>query len=411
MYDERCAAADPGPSPGSVVSALGVWEQIDEAGLTALARELIRAQSVNPPGNEAAAAEVMARAARDAGLEAMIRPVGEERANAVVRLRGTGTGSAPTLVYCGHLDTVPPGDVPWDRDPFGGEVIDGRIYGRGAADMKGGLAAMLAALMALRGASLQLPGDIVLAALAGEAVDWLGARHFLADGGIDGAGWLVVGEPTNLDLVIGHRGVLWVEATVLGRAAHGSSPATAVNAIAHMAELIRCIDEREPAGPPHPLMPPGSWSVNTIAGGTRTNFIAGTCRATLDVRTVPGQTDLDVIETLRSAAAAAADHRPGLRAEFRVIESHPPVTTDPDHPLIRAASGIVEAATGAPRTVRAVGYYSDAAVLQEQTGVPTLIFGPGDESLGHPVNESVAQSALVAASRFYASLPAELYGG
>jgi succinyl-diaminopimelate desuccinylase len=380
---------------------------IDSTLVVELTRQLIRVNTVNPPGNESGAAQVLARVAAEVGLETTIQQIQAGRSNVVVRL--PGSGGAPTLMYCGHIDTVPPGDLPWKHPPFDGAKAGGRVYGRGAADMKGGLAAMLVSLITLRRTKERFPGDILFVAFAGEAVDWLGSRYFLTQRGMDEVGWLVVGEPTNLDIVVGHRGVLWIEAKTIGRAAHGSSKSIAINAIAHMAELIHDLNEWQPAAPNRPLMPPPTSSVNTVSGGTRTNFIAGECTATLDVRTVPGLSDDDVLDSLQELASRVAVRCPDLQAEFRVIESHPPVQTDPAHPLIQAAVRASTLTFGAPKDVRAVGYYSDAAVLQAATGVPTLLFGPGDESLGHPVNESVAESALMSATDLLTRLPAEVF--
>ncbi|MFN0074743.1 MAG: M20 family metallopeptidase, partial [Chloroflexota bacterium] len=260
-------------------------DSIDDAQLVALTRELIQVDSINPPGNEQAVAELLAARAREWGLQAEIRDVAPGRPNVVIKL--AGTGAAPTLLYLGHLDTVPPGEVPWIYPPLSGELADGRIWGRGAADMKGGLAAMLVAMATLKRAGVALPGDLVLVAVVGEEVDCAGSKHFLADHGMDNVGWLVISEPTAMDFVVAHRGALWVEATTYGKTAHGSMPHLGVNAILGMLELVHRLRGWEHPWSPHPLLAPPTLSVNTIEGGVKTNVSPDTCRATIDMRTLP----------------------------------------------------------------------------------------------------------------------------
>ncbi len=371
--------------------------------LLALAQAMIRHDTCNPPGNEQALAEALAAWARAADLQAEVLPIAPGRAN--LRLRLPGLGDAPALVYCGHLDTVGPGDVPWQRDPFGGEVADGAVWGRGAADMKGGLAAMLAALAALRRAGARLPGDLVLLATADEEVDMLGAARLAAGAELSRAGWLVIAEPTNLDLVPAHRGVLWLEVVTHGRAAHGSMPHLGINAVLHMAALVQHLSALRLAAPTHPLLPPPTLSVNTMAGGRQVNVVPDQCRATLDIRTVPGQDHAQVLETVRSAIGQLAASIPEFRSELRVLTDRPPVETALSHPLLAAARQAAGRSLTHEPSVRAVSYCTDASVLLAAGLRPTLLFGPGDDRMAHQVDEHVRVEALAAAARFYAALP------
>jgi succinyl-diaminopimelate desuccinylase len=184
-----------------------------------LTRELIRFQSVNPPGNEQPVAEHLAQRLRDLGLEAEIEEVEAGRANVVARLRGQGQGH---LVFTGHIDVVPPGGQKWDHGPFDADLIDGkRIYGRGSADMKGGVASIATAMVALVASDFRPKADIILAATCGEEAGMLGARAMTDRGSLQGARYLVVAEPSNLDVFIGEKGVLWVKIRALGRTGHG----------------------------------------------------------------------------------------------------------------------------------------------------------------------------------------------
>ncbi|MFN0074599.1 MAG: M20 family metallopeptidase, partial [Chloroflexota bacterium] len=340
-------------------------------------------------------------------LQAEIRDVAPGRPNVVIKL--AGTGAAPTLLYLGHLDTVPPGEVSWIYPPLSGELADGRIWGRGAADMKGGLAAMLVAMATLQRAKLALPGDLVLVAVVGEEVDCAGSKHFLAEHGMDNVGWLVISEPTAMDFVVAHRGALWVEATTYGKTAHGSMPHLGVNAILGMLELVHRLRGWEHPWSPHPLLAPPTLSVNTIEGGVKTNVIPDTCRATIDMRTLPGQRHPEILESLRRLADEVALSQPDLRAEIRAVNDEPPVETPMDHPLVAAAQRAAEVALGGSRPVRAATYYTDASVLQPPTGVPTLIVGPGEDGQAHQPNEWVAVDKLMDAARLFAVLPSRIF--
>ncbi|HEX3245948.1 MAG TPA: M20 family metallopeptidase [Chloroflexota bacterium] len=381
---------------------------IDDDALIQLTRDLIQVDSINPPGAEQAVAELFADRARSLGLEAQIREVTPGRPNVLVRL--PGSGAEATLLYLGHTDTVPPGEVPWTYPPLSGELADGRIWGRGAADMKSGLAAMLVAMAALKHANVTLPGDVVLAAVVGEEVDCAGSKHLLAERGMDNVGWLVISEPTALDFVVAHRGALWMEATTYGKTAHGSMPHLGVNAILGMMEFIHRVQGFEHPWQPHPLLAPPTVSVNTIDGGVKTNVVPDICRATIDMRTLPGQHHPEILAALQRLAEDMAAHQPGLRAEVRAVNDEPPVQTPIDHSLVLAAQRAAELTLGGQRPVRAATYYTDASVLQPPTGVPTLIVGPGEDGQAHQPNEWVSVDALKVAARLFTVLPSAVYG-
>ena len=193
--------------------------------LAEITRRLIRIDSTNPPGNEHAAAAVLVAIAQEAGLHAELVPLGNGRSNATVRLPGDGSDPR-RLLYCGHLDTVVTGRDPWKHHPLGADVIDGEIWGRGSVhEGRTGGHARCARCRTRTGT--RLAGEVVLAATVGEEVDLrLGARHFLATGGMDGVAWLVVGEPTDLDLVIAHKGCLRFRVTTHGVASQAFAAGT-----------------------------------------------------------------------------------------------------------------------------------------------------------------------------------------
>jgi succinyl-diaminopimelate desuccinylase len=373
-----------------------------------LLRELIRTNSYNPPGREDAVARMVAERARAWGLRAELVPLSEERSNLLVSLPDEADG--PTLLLCGHFDTVPPGDQPWVHDPLSADLVDGVLHGRGTVDMKGGLVAMLAAMRSLAGEGRRLRGRVRLVGLVGEEVDCFGAKRFLEGGGMRGVDWLVVGEPTNLDVVVAHRGALWLELIAHGKTAHGSMPQLGVNAIDHLIELLRGLRGLRLEHTPHALLAPPTMSLGTIHGGVKTNVVPDRCQATVDLRTLPGQRHDEIVDAVLSLADRLEDDAPGLRLEVRVANDLPPVETPADSALARALQAAVAEAIGAEPAVRGVSYYTDASVLQPATKVPTVIFGPGDERLAHQPDEQVEVGQVVQAVAAYADVVRRLLG-
>jgi succinyl-diaminopimelate desuccinylase len=368
-----------------------------------LTREFVRVRTTNPPGDEVELARLLAGRAEYLGLHCEIQPLDDHRANAIVRL--PGRSEAPAVMYCGHLDTVQLGAARWDHDPLGAEIARGLMYGRGTCDMKAGLAAMLAGMAAIRASGSEPPGDLILAAVVGEEVDCLGSRALLAEGGMAGVGWLVIAEPTGLDVVVAHKGAIRLEITVFGRSAHGAMPQLGVNAISYMTELICRLDEVDLGFEPHPHLASPSVSVNTIDGGTQPNVIADRCSIGLDIRTVPGQRHERIVDSLRRLGADVESSVEGLTVMVDIRQDVPPVETPEDHPISLCAQKAAARVLGRSPAVRGVDYFSDASVLQPATGVPTILFGPGDEKIAHQVDEHVDVEAISKAARTFAVLP------
>jgi len=374
-----------------------------------LLRDLLRIRSVNPPGDEAAVVTVLAERARAWGLAATIVDVLPNRPNLIVELPGSGRCQA--VVLSGHSDTVPPGEAPWEYDPFSGALVDGELWGRGATDMKAGLATMLAAMAAVKRRGWQPKGDIKLAVTIGEEVDCVGARHLRDSGGLEGAGWIVIGEPTNLDVVAAHRGAIWLQVIGHGKTAHGSMPHLGVNAIDHVVTLLGWLAQRWPKYPftPHDLLAPPTMNLGTLSGGIKTNVVPDRCEATVDLRTVPGQDHEEIVREVRDMASELESTTPGLRLEVNVGNDMPPVETPVGHPLIRHAAGAVEEVTGAAPAVRGATYYTDGG-MWVGLDVPMVIFGPGDDKLAHQPNERVPVEHLALATRGYMALLERLLG-
>jgi succinyl-diaminopimelate desuccinylase len=360
-----------------------------------LAQQLIRIDTTNPPGDELPAARCVAEFLQGAELEVVVQELDETRGNLVARLRGSGERGG--LLFSGHLDTVPVGDPGrWTVAPLDGLVRDGRLFGRGALDMKGASAAMTAALRDLSRGKVP-KGDIVVALTAGEETDSYGARVVCEAGLLHGIDLAVIGEPTGLDVGLGHRGALWVRVDVHGEAAHGSQPAVGLNAVRELIDWLDPLESIEAliAEPVDDLLGSGSASLNMIGGGTAVNVVPDRAHAVLDFRTVPGHDHGRIL--------AALEHRRD-NARLTVLRDGPPIRVASDAPLARVAIDAVSAVTGAPPAVRGLPYLTDGSVLAERLGVDTVLLGPGSETQAHTEDESLPVEELEQAKAIYEAI-------
>lgn len=359
--------------------------------LVELAQSLIRLDTVNPPGRERDAAATLGAYLEGSGVEVDIRDLGADRANLVARLPGAGTGRS--VVLAGHLDTVPAKPAEWVADPWSGNVEGDRLFGRGSCDMKGSVAAMAVALTRLARAG-SLGGDVVFVATAGEETDSCGAYALAEEGLFEGIDGIVVGEPTRLELGLCHKGLLWIEIDLEGRAAHGSQPEQGVNAIRRLLEWLAPFSELEQLvhGPADERLGSGSLSLNMISGGMAPNMVPDHARATLDFRTVPGIEHEAILAALRSRV-------PG--AELRVLRDSVPVSTPEDSELVRATMRATRQVDGDDAKLRGLPYVTDASAFSRFTDASIVIIGPGDERLAHTRDESVAVDELARAADLY----------
>jgi succinyl-diaminopimelate desuccinylase len=363
-------------------------------------QDLIRIDTTNPPGNEHRATEFLANRLQSLGLAVSVYTVAEGRSNLEFRLQGTGR---KRLFFCGHLDTVSPGQLSaWTFPPHSGEIASNRIYGRGASDMKSGLAAMVLALESLHRENIRLDGDLVLLATAGEEVDSCGASHYLEHVGLDEVDAIVIGEPTDGKVVVGHKGALWLEIVTHGKTAHGSMPEQGINAIDQMVRIIGLLDRLKLEWKLHqPVLGSSSLAVTRINGGMQTNVIPDRCVLHVDIRTVPPQSHGDLIQELERQLRELQTGCPEFHAEVRPLLDRSTVLTDPESDIIRIALQILGRSVS---DVCGVSYYTDGSVLNPNSQIPMLIYGPGDEKLAHQPNESVEIDAYLRSISFYKEL-------
>ena len=370
-----------------------------------LLTECVKLPTVNPPGNEKVAADWLAQQLARMGLAPVVEDLGDNRANVVAVLKGTGEKSA--LVYNGHLDVVPVGDTSWTYEPFSAIRINDRLYGRGTSDMKGGLVAMVMAVEALKRAGVRLKGDLIVSGVADEETGALGAKAWVQAGGLQGVGAIVIGEPSNLEVYIAEKGACWLEITTYGKTAHGSMPDLGVNAVMHMVAALQALARLSLPFQPHPLFDKPSLSVGTIQGGHKTNVVPDRCTVTIDLRSLPGMRHEDIRQEIRRTLDGLREAIPAFTYDMRVVAERLPVASDPHAPIVASVLKLLEQ-RGRQETPKATpGYATDASVFQPASGVPFLIFGPGIPQLAHQPDEYIDINTYLESIELYCALAQE----
>ncbi len=386
-------------------------EVLSPAGLAA---ELVRIPS--HPGIERQEEKVVLALGRFLGerdLGVQLEEVLPGRPNLMVSVQGERPG--PHLLLCGHTDTVPLNS----GDPgFGlsGEIRDGRLLGRGSVDMKGAVAAMATAIVAL---SRHLPaGRVSFAAVIDEEMESLGAEQlvdtsFRADGA-------VVGEPTSNRIALGHKGLEWLEVHFQGRSAHGGTPEKGINAVSAAGLFLAMVEnELKPRllARRHPILGPPTLNFGTIRGGDQPSTVAATCLLTLDRRTVPGENFQSIVAELTDLLERVERANPGLHTIVRRVQGgmssllHVALVTPPDSPLAMAAQAARREVCGEVGELTTFPAWTDGALLSGYAGIPTIILGPGELSLAHSPRESVPVAEIAEAARIYAHLALSFCAG
>lgn len=378
---------------------------VDRERLTELLRRLVATDSMNPSlvsgaSGEGAVARLLADACEAAGLDVRIDEVAPARVNVVARLTGRRKGRR--LLFNGHMDTV---DVAGMRDPFSAQIGGGRLYGRGAYDMKGSLAAMVEAGRAVAAHGLPA-GELVLAFVVDEEYESLGTtdlvRRELAAHPADGA---IVTEPTALEVCVAHKGFVWVRIETSGRAAHGSRYEQGDDAIARMGHVLAALDRLDREVLPqrtHPLLGRPSVHASTIAGGLGLSTYPDRCVLEVERRTLPGEGDDDVVAELRGLVDEARLASPGLSGRVELLLSRPPFEVRPDAPVVQALSASAQAVRGCPSRLIGDSPWFDAALLG-QAGIPTVMFGPAGAG-AHAAEEWVDLSSVVTCAEVLADM-------
>jgi succinyl-diaminopimelate desuccinylase len=364
------------------------------------ARTLIAAPSENPGGTEDAAADVASEILRDLGAEIRLVRSEEGRPSVVARI---GSGARPHLAWNGHLDTVPAGDLDsWSSGPFDGAVIDGRLVGRGACDMKGPIAAALGAASAIGRAGITLGGTLELHLVADEEHAGVHGTKVLRDQGLLDQDAAVVGEPTEMEIALAERGGAWVTAVAYGTAAHGSQPHRGVNAILAMSRFALRLHEVIPALV-HPLVGAPTVNLATIAGGSAPNVVPDRCEVEIDRRIVPGEEDPEaVLAPFRRLVADLVAEQPDTRIEVTLRDWTEAAETTGDSTIAELVRDAIDAEVGSPPPFVGFTGITDARFYINDAKIPTVIAGPGSLTVAHAANESIGVDEMIAGARAYA---------
>jgi acetylornithine deacetylase len=361
----------------------------------ALARELVRVDSRNPalvsgaPGEQRVASTL-----RDVlhawGIGASLHDVLPGRPNVVGIVKGSGGGRS--LMLNGHLDVV--GVDGMTHAPFDAAESMGRLFGRGASDMKGGVAAMCAAAARLKGA---LKGDVILAGVVDEEWQSIGTSALLAGGARADAA--IVTEPTRLRVMPAHKGFAWMEVRVRGRAAHGSRWDIGVDAIRHAGLLLTELDRIDTEQLPrriHPLLGRPSLHASFIEGGLGLSTYPDRCVLRIERRTIPGESMDQVRAEIDAACERVRARRAEFEAEVQLLFAQPPSDVDIEAPIVSVLSGTLRQ-RGLPTTPMGMSAWTDAALLNA-AGIPAICFGPGDMALAHAAEEYIEVSEIETAT-------------
>ncbi len=381
--------------------------------LTNLLSELVAINSVNPDlvqggAGEGEIADFIAAWGRARNLEVHVQAAAPKRPNVILIARGrsavsTRSGGGKSLMLNAHTDTVGVSDM---EAPFQPLIRDGRLYGRGAYDMKSGLAACMLALKQAQ--AMNLRGDVMLSAVVDEEYGSIGTEALLAEWERWQGDAVLIAEPTELDISIAHRGFVWVDIETFGVAAHGSRPHLGVDAIAKMGKVLVALDAHDRAmraGPTHELLGSGSLHASLIGGGEEISMYPAHCQLQVERRTIPGETRASVEAEATDILAEIAAADPDFKAQAKATFARSPYGIDASHPLVQQLKGIAEAKLGGDVKLIGSSWWMDSALFGE-VGIPTVVLGPAGAG-AHAIEEWVDLASVARCRDIYTSLIAD----
>jgi succinyl-diaminopimelate desuccinylase len=360
-----------------------------------LARELLRFPSVNPPGDEAACIGYLAGMLSSAGLSVETHEFAPGRPSIVARAAGVGP-QAP-LCFTGHVDVVPLGDVDWSVPPYAGEIIDGKLFGRGSSDMKTGVASFVAATLGAVERGRDFQRGITLVITSGEETGCEGAFHLGRIGALGASSLLVVAEPSSNQPIIAHKGSIRLRVTAKGKTAHSSMPEIGDNAIDKIADLICRLRAHRFKEEPDRLLGRTTATVTTVSGGMNINSVPDAASFTVDIRTIPHHRHQDVLAEIRDLFGADVD--------IKVVTDFAGFATDAEDPALAPLVKILAGKYGAAPTFRGAPYFTDASALVPAFGhVATVVIGPGEAEQCHQTDEYCFVHRIEEATEIYREL-------
>ncbi|RLG09368.1 MAG: hypothetical protein DRN68_01705 [Thaumarchaeota archaeon] len=373
--------------------------------IVSILSSMIRINSENPPGREDEIASYVAERLAELGLKAWIDRF-QGRANALGSIK---VGEGKKIMLISHLDTVPAGEKElWSIPPFSGTVKDGRVYGRGAADAKGCIASMLGCLKSLADEGWPINGEIIFAAVADEESENRGVRRLISQG--IKANCAVVGEPTNLNVCIAHKGSIFLRVSFIGKAAHSCQPERGVNAVYAASEYALRIEKLSKRFRiEHKLLGKPSLAVTILRGGVKDNVIPDYCELIINRRTLPNEDLESIVRRLRDLAKKISEKR-RIKVDVKIDRYILASETNRDEEIVKAGLRAVSRVLGKRARPRGFQAVCDMTFLVHKANIPCIILGPGRLKEAHVIDEWVSIDQLINGSRIYHELIMDLLG-
>lgn len=372
--------------------------KINQGALHQLLQRLIQINSVNPSlsdrgAGEADIARYIGGYLKMLGLEVHFQELGKNRVNVIAVLKGTGGGQS--LMLNGHTDTVSAENMA--AVPFNPQIKDGKLHGRGALDMKAGVAAQIMAVQTLLEAQIELKGDVILTLVADEEYASMGTEAIVNEYLADAA---IICEPTDLDIVIAHKGFAWIKIEIFGHAAHGSLPHRGVDAIAKAGRVLTAIEDygkTHPTRKTHPLLGSPSIHASLISGGTELSTYPDYCKIELERRNLPGEDRRMITEEIQKLLQGIQSRDDQFKADFDVFFFRPAYEISPDQPIVQTVSRACQSIRGQAPKYEGMWAWLDSAILA-QAGIPTVIVGPSGDG-AHAAVEYVDLDSVMTTAR------------
>lgn len=371
--------------------------------------ELIKVDSSNPPGNEKDVAFKVQKKLNAYEINPEIIELDQpNRANLLARIGNGSTG--PNLVYSGHYDVVPSGEG-WEHQPFGAEIEDGLMYGRGTSDMKAGDVAMTMAMCILKKAGVSLKGNLSLLGTSGEEIDLYGSRSYVKQFGAKGIDAIAVSEASNGNVFVAEKGVLWIKFISKGKRAHAGQPKQGINALNNMIQFTERLKTLNFEVTENNYLSPPTMSLSSMHAGDLTNIIPDQCEATVDIRTIPGNEHSKILEEIETILDELKVENESMDISMEIQHNLIPIETKTDDSLVRSAENSYEHIFGKSPDLQGVVYYTDAVPFREiNPEIPVIIYGPGNYTRNHKIDEYVEISSVIDATKFYIALALDYLG-
>ena len=352
-------------------------------------KKLVQQNTTNQNG-ELEAVKIIAEQFAKSGIKSTIDLWDNTRANIIAHIKSNS--QTPALLFLCHLDVVPPGDQTWSKPPFSAIEQNGKIHGRGSADMKGGIAAIVTAIRQLVDEKTEFTGDIIFAATAGEETDSCGVKRFLQNStDLPNLAGCVIPEPTDFEIVISHKGLLWLEIETKGKTAHGSTPHLGVNAIGSMRTFLEKIESEQKAR----FSDKYTMSINRIHSGKAVNVVPDKCSAAIDIRSNIGVKHSEIIHQFEEILTSLKQENKNFDATIKTLRNVGPLKTNENNPFVKEFCNCLRVS----RT-KSINYCTDGAFVAE-LNLPIVIFGPGNPQLCHNPNEYIEIADVEKAVQHY----------